>query len=114
MHKKIIGLFMVMLLLVVVFLMISTPVFGSQSGQFQFSTTNWLSWYNLGPQPVLNEYWSGDDDASGRISSIIVDPDNADVIYLAGAQGGVWKSENNGIHWTNLTDHLSSFLHSIS
>lgn len=67
-----------------------------------------LSWFFLGPRPIKNEYWSGYDDASGRISSIIVDPADADIIYLAGAQGGVWKSPDGGLNWTPLTDHLSS------
>ena len=67
-----------------------------------------LSWSFLGPQPILNEYWSGDDDASGRISAIIVHPTDPDLLYLAGAQGGVWKSIDNGVNWTPLTDQLSS------
>jgi photosystem II stability/assembly factor-like uncharacterized protein len=62
-----------------------------------------LNWTFLGPRPIEN-----DDDASGRISSIIVDPVDPDIIYLAGAQGGVWKSSDGGVNWTPLTDHLSS------
>ena len=38
------------------------------------------NWNFLGPQPILNEYWSGYADASGRISSIIVDPTNPGIV----------------------------------
>jgi len=74
----------------------------------QFEQPKGLNWRFLGPQPILNEYWSGNADASGRISSIIVDPSDADRVYLAGAQGGVWKSTDGGVNWMPLTDHLSS------
>ena len=66
------------------------------------------NWNFLGPQPILNEYWSGYADASGRISSIIVDPTNPNMVYLAAAQGGVWKTTDGGVNWSPLTDHLSS------
>lgn len=72
------------------------------------SSANIQTWTSLGPQPILNEYWSGYADASGRISSIIVHPTYPNLIYLAGAQGGVWKSTDGGVNWTPLTDHLSS------
>jgi photosystem II stability/assembly factor-like uncharacterized protein len=67
-----------------------------------------LEWQPLGPRPMTYEYWSGDDDASGRVSAIVVDPRDGDVVYVAGAQGGVWKTTDGGVHWTPLTDQLSS------
>lgn len=67
-----------------------------------------LNWSSLGPRPIENEFWSGDDDASGRISAIIIDPADADIVYLAGAQGGVWRSNDGGVTWAPLTDYLSS------
>src|SRR3972149_536764 len=67
-----------------------------------------LTWNFLGPEPILGEYWSGYDPASGRVCAIIVNPSNPDNLYLAGAQGGVWKSIDNGVNWTSLTDQLSS------
>jgi photosystem II stability/assembly factor-like uncharacterized protein len=72
------------------------------------STLLQLDWTFLGPQPILNEYWSGDDDASGRISAIIVHPSNPNLLYLAGVQGGVWKSTDNGVNWSPISDQLSS------
>jgi uncharacterized protein (TIGR03437 family) len=42
---------------------------------------------------------------SGRVSAILVDPRNANTIYAAGAQGGVWKSTDGGNNWVPLTDN---------
>ncbi|MGH7725781.1 MAG: hypothetical protein ACREOU_10195 [Candidatus Eiseniibacteriota bacterium] len=65
-------------------------------------------WVSLGPRPILDEFWSGGANASGRVSAIAVDPRNAQVAYLAGAQGGVWKTTDGGTSWAPLTDGLSS------
>lgn len=48
---------------------------------------------------------------SGRLVSIAVHPTDRDVVYAAGAQGGVWKSTNArsaNPTWTPLTDHQAS------
>ncbi|MCL4522552.1 MAG: hypothetical protein M1451_01415, partial [Acidobacteria bacterium] len=64
------------------------------------STTQWTS---IGPQPTiyssLSTYLT-----SGRISAMAVDPRNSSVVYLGGAQGGVWKTTDGGATWTALTD----------
>ena len=80
--------------------------FGAQL-RTSFSAAN-ISWLNLGPQPVLDEFWTGRAPASGRVVAIVVHPYNSDIIYIAAAQGGVWKSTDNGLNWTPLTDDLSS------
>ena len=67
-----------------------------------------LDWHSVGPRPFTEEYWSGDDDASGRVCALLVDPDDPDIVYAAGAQGGVWKTTDAGMNWTPLTDDLSS------
>lgn len=36
---------------------------------------------------------------SGRVNDIAYDPNNANTVYLCGAQGGVWKSVNGGRDW---------------
>jgi uncharacterized protein (TIGR03437 family) len=45
---------------------------------------------------------------SGRVSAVALDPRydgvNNQTIYIGGAQGGVWKSTDNGANWTPLTD----------
>ena len=67
-----------------------------------------LNWGFLGPRPMLKEYWSGNANAGGRVASIAVDPRNGNVVYIAAAQGGVWKSVDGGTTWNPLTDFLSS------
>lgn len=65
-----------------------------------------LNWAPLGPQPIANEYWSGNANASGRISSIAVDPTNGSIAYAAAAAGGLWKTTNGGATWIPLTDQI--------
>lgn len=67
-----------------------------------------LVWDFIGPRPILNEYWSGNDNASGRVTAIAVDPTNPNVVYVGGAQGGIWKSTDGGNNWNPITDNLSS------
>jgi hypothetical protein len=73
-------------------------------------------WVPLGPSTLPN----GQTDqsaggplspVSGRVTAIAVDPHNHNIVYAAGAQGGVWKSTNARSakpHWTALTDHEPS------
>jgi photosystem II stability/assembly factor-like uncharacterized protein len=52
---------------------------------------------------------------SGRLTGIAADPTNANVIYIAAAGGGVWKTTNAGTSWTPLTDNMPTlFMGSIA
>jgi len=64
-------------------------------------------WEFIGPMPILNEYWSNGM-ASGRVTAIFVHPYNPGIVYIGGAQGGIWKSVDSGQTWIPLTDELSS------
>jgi photosystem II stability/assembly factor-like uncharacterized protein len=66
------------------------------------------TWTFIGPMPIVDEYWSGDTFASGRVTAIVVDPYDPQVAYIGGAQGGVWKTSDGGESWVPLTDHISS------
>ena len=66
-----------------------------------------LAWTPLGPAPIANDYWSTGR-AAGRVSALAVDPRDGNVVYLAAAGGGVWKTTNGGTNWSVLTDGLSS------
>jgi photosystem II stability/assembly factor-like uncharacterized protein len=57
------------------------------------------SWSFIGPRPVT---FYGID--SGRVTSLAIDPANPRIIYMGGAEGGVWKSTNAGESWTPLGD----------
>lgn len=66
-----------------------------------------IKWEFIGPMPILNEYWANGM-ASGRVTAVVVHPDDPNIVYIGGAQGGVWKSTDQGQTWIPLTDRLSS------
>lgn len=45
---------------------------------------------------------------SGRISDIAVHPRNPNLIYVATAAGGLWKTTNHGVTWTPIFDDQGS------
>jgi hypothetical protein len=57
------------------------------------------TWSPLGPQPIsaLATYGA----SAGRITALAA---KGSVVYAGSADGGVWKSTNNGSDWTPLTD----------
>lgn len=82
-----------------------------------------IAWAALGPRPVLNGQVFGtrsELDAklavrtavSGRVTAIALDPryngTTNQTVYVGGAQGGLWRSLDNGQNWTPLTDSLPS------
>ncbi|HWQ32963.1 MAG TPA: BACON domain-containing carbohydrate-binding protein [Blastocatellia bacterium] len=62
-------------------------------------------WTHLGPSVTRTGTWG---DNSGRVTSIIVHPVNPNIVYISGAQGGVWRTTDNGATWTPLTDDQPS------
>jgi photosystem II stability/assembly factor-like uncharacterized protein len=66
-----------------------------------------LRWHFLGPKklPVPPErQYHGAGTTSGRVNGLAFDPNNPNVIYLASAGGGFWKSEDGGKDWDCLSD----------
>src|SRR2546426_3675280 len=63
-------------------------------------------WSPIGPQPTVGTFFFGN--TSGRVTALAVDPTNPNIVYLGGAEGGVWKSTNGGTNWTPLTDSQPS------
>jgi len=61
-------------------------------------------WTLIGPQPTNSPPFA----VSGRIGGLAVDPTDANIVYLGGAQGGVWKTTNGGQTWLPLSDDLPS------
>ena len=71
------------------------------------------AWTALGPAPIPNGQTIPADvngislthtPVSGRVTSVAIDPANANVVYVGAAQGGVYKSTNGGSTWTRLMD----------
>jgi photosystem II stability/assembly factor-like uncharacterized protein len=42
---------------------------------------------------------------TGRVTAIVVDPTNINIIYIGTAQGGVWKTTDGGLNWAAKTDN---------
>ena len=63
-------------------------------------------WTLIGPQPTTMPY--GFSLVSGRVTALAVDPTNPNIVYLGGAEGGVWKTTDGGSTWTPLTDNQPS------
>jgi photosystem II stability/assembly factor-like uncharacterized protein len=59
------------------------------------------TWTSLGPAPVS---WS--QGAAGRISAVVCHPTDPNRYYVAGADGGVWRTTDGGQTWMPLTDHM--------
>jgi photosystem II stability/assembly factor-like uncharacterized protein len=52
-------------------------------------------WENLGPGNI-----------GGRTRSLVINPEDENIIYTAGVAGGVWKSDDAGENWSVLDDML--------
>ncbi|HYV24698.1 MAG TPA: hypothetical protein VE969_05625 [Pyrinomonadaceae bacterium] len=64
------------------------------------------AWTAIGPAPLPNG--QGSTATTGRVTSIAVDPTNANKVYLGTAQGGVWRSLNGGTTWEAIFDSADS------
>ena len=62
------------------------------------------TWRALGPDRVTDRGRL----TAGRVSAVAIHPEDGDVIFAGGAQGGVWKSTDRGESWTPLTDQECS------
>ena len=69
---------------------------------FNIPTFNWVS---LGPTPGAYFNYGN---ISSRIVSGAFDPNNANIIYIGPANGGVWKTTDGGMFWFPLTDQEAS------
>jgi photosystem II stability/assembly factor-like uncharacterized protein len=68
------------------------------------------NWIQLGPTAIPNgqTYSSARVLVTGRVTSIVFDPTNTNIIYLGTAQGGVWKTSDGGGNWAPTTDNEDS------
>jgi hypothetical protein len=68
-------------------------------------------WLNIGPAPIMDAQTPQDfqqpSPTSGRLTDIAIDPTDGR-IYAGAAQGGIWRSDDNGATWVPLTDALQS------
>jgi photosystem II stability/assembly factor-like uncharacterized protein len=71
------------------------------------SFTSLTSWVSVSPLGMFYAR-TGANYVSGRTNSIAFHPTNQNIMYIAAAQGGVWKTTDNGHNWIALTDNLGS------
>lgn len=75
------------------------------------------NWIQLGPTAVpggqtLSTYYPPFENipalVTGRVTSIVVDPTDSNIIYVGTAQGGVWKTIDGGRNWFATSDYAPS------
>jgi hypothetical protein len=62
------------------------------------------TWMAIGPAPVAATVYAGGQPFAGKIDAIAAFPTNPNIIYVAAATGGVWKTSDGGNTWAPLTD----------
>ena len=61
---------------------------------------NGTAWTPIGPSPISE----GGTNDNGLVSSIAINPNNPNIIYMGTVGGGVWRSDDGGLHWTPIFD----------
>lgn len=64
------------------------------------------AWYPVGPNYIPGNLTGYMENGIGRINCIAFHPTDPNTYFVGVAQGGVWKTTNNGASWTPLTDKL--------
>lgn len=78
----------------------------SKVGDVFYSNKIYQTWDFLGPSYIEDGSYSDGIANSGRMSFILPHPTNPNIIYVATAGGGVWKTTDQGNTWIPLTDNL--------
>ncbi|MBK6444992.1 MAG: hypothetical protein IPO39_02500 [Bacteroidetes bacterium] len=79
------------------------------SGDKQDKSTSRFSaagWTPSGPDAVPNNLTGYMENGIGRINCIAFHPNDPSTYFIGVAQGGVWKTTNNGQSWTPITENL--------
>ena len=61
---------------------------------------------NLAQQPEWKNI--GPFDIGGRMKSVVIQPDDPQIVYAAAAAGGIWKTTDGGNNWVPLFDFENS------
>jgi len=77
-----------------------TVILALATGAALTSTVVAEDWIEMGPSPIATGPYTG------RTSAIVASSTNPDKYYVAGADGGVWRTLDGGQTWTPLTDDL--------
>jgi photosystem II stability/assembly factor-like uncharacterized protein len=69
------------------------------------SLTRMNNWISINPIGMFYVF-TNNNYISGRTNAIAFHPTDPNIIYIAAAQGGAWKTTDGGVNWTQLTDNL--------
>ena len=91
---------------------VSPPAISLTGGTANVTPDQWFSNFQgtgsantaINNVQVYNSDSTTTENASGPVTSICVDASDSDVIYIATAGGGAWKTEDGGLTWTPLFD----------
>lgn len=64
------------------------------------------AWSPVGPYTLPGNLTGYMQNGIGRINCVAFHPTDPNTYFIGVAQGGVWKTTNNGVNWTPLTDNL--------
>ena len=85
---------------------INATISMSNFKQLQIQNNSSAIWAPFGPNVLPNNQTGYMENGIGRINCIAYHPTNPNTFFVGVAQGGVWKTTNNGLNWTPLTDNL--------
>jgi photosystem II stability/assembly factor-like uncharacterized protein len=80
--------------------------FAAEKQNQLLARSNSSAWYPIGPYNLPNNLTGYMENGMGRINCMAFHPTNPNIFYVGVAQGGVWKTIDNGVSWTPLTDQL--------
>ncbi len=79
-----------------------TEFLASHPQQKSTSVANW--------KPAVSDSTGGGYAGIGRVNAIAFHPTDLNTFWVGSAGGGLWKTSNNGLDWTCLTDNIESLL----
>ena len=78
----------------------------NQKNLSKINKLNSGNWTPVGPYVIPNNLTGYMENGIGRINCIAFHPSDPNTYYVGVAQGGVWKTSDNGLTWMPLTDQL--------
>ena len=88
----------------------SWPRLSSEAAECRVPEDASPAWESLGPAPIRNVTMQGSGDMtySGRALAVALDPRDSRTIFVGAAQGGIWRSEDGGAHFSAVADGMPS------
>lgn len=87
----------------------TTTTTGADTATMSTAAASGPAWTSVGPSPIPNgQTFSVQHPVSGRVTTIAVHPGNSSVAYVGTAQGGVYRTLDNGATWTAIFDNAQT------